>query len=237
MSTPFIGEIRMFGGYLAPLGWEFCHGQEVAIEEHDDLFRLIGTTYGGDGAKTFALPDLKRRSPMHRGRGYYNRREYPVGAVTAVDGTAETTDSSASADDAPRAAVPGRLSLNFIIATGGVYPSREWPPLADALIAEGRIFAFDFAPYGWAPCDGQLLNLYLYQPLYSLLGTAYGGDGQTTFALPDLRGGVPVHDRGRVGRLIGGATFGQGRAPAGTRREFLALNFCIALSGVFPSFS
>lgn len=126
MPTHFIGEIRMFGGHFAPVGWEFCHGQDVAIEEHGDLFRLIGTTYGGDGAKTFALPDLKRRSPMHRGRGFYNRREYPIGAVTAVDGAAATTDPSATGDDAPWPAVPGRLSLNFIIATGGVYPSREW---------------------------------------------------------------------------------------------------------------
>ncbi|QGZ35899.1 phage tail protein [Stappia indica] len=69
MSTPYIGEIRMFGGNFAPLGWEFCNGQLLSIAENDTLFNLIGTTYGGDGQTTFALPDLRGRLPLHFGQG------------------------------------------------------------------------------------------------------------------------------------------------------------------------
>lgn len=67
MSTPFIGEIRMFGGNFAILGWAFCSGQLVPISQNDALFALIGTTYGGDGQQTFGLPDFRGRLPVHMG--------------------------------------------------------------------------------------------------------------------------------------------------------------------------
>ena len=67
MAEPFLGEIRMFGGDFAPRGWARCHGQLLPIAEHAPLYSLIGTTYGGDGVETFALPDLREdfapRSP------------------------------------------------------------------------------------------------------------------------------------------------------------------------------
>jgi microcystin-dependent protein len=69
MSNPYIGEIRMFGGSFAPVGWEFCNGQLLPISENDALFTLIGTTFGGDGQETFALPDLQGRVPLHSGTG------------------------------------------------------------------------------------------------------------------------------------------------------------------------
>jgi microcystin-dependent protein len=69
MAQPFIGEIRMFGGNFQPLGWAFCDGRLLAISENDALFQLIGTTYGGDGQSTFALPDLRGRLPVHQGTG------------------------------------------------------------------------------------------------------------------------------------------------------------------------
>jgi microcystin-dependent protein len=69
MSSPFVGEIRIFGGNFPPAGWAFCDGSLVAISENDALFQLIGTTYGGDGQTTFALPDLRGRVPMHQGGG------------------------------------------------------------------------------------------------------------------------------------------------------------------------
>jgi microcystin-dependent protein len=59
MAEPFLGEIRMFGGDFAPRGWARCHGQLLPISDHAPLFSLIGTTYGGDGIDTFALPDLR----------------------------------------------------------------------------------------------------------------------------------------------------------------------------------
>ena len=69
MSTPYVGEIRMFGGNFAPQGWAFCDGSLMPISENDALFTLIGTTYGGDGQDTFALPDLRGRLPVHMGTG------------------------------------------------------------------------------------------------------------------------------------------------------------------------
>lgn len=65
--------------------------------------------------------------------------------------------------------------------------------MADPFVAEIRIFGFNFAPRGWAFCDGQLLPISQNTALFSLLGTMYGGDGKSTFALPDLRGSVPMH--------------------------------------------
>jgi microcystin-dependent protein len=70
MSQPFVGEIRMFGGNFAPQGWAFCNGAILSISDNDVLFNLIGTTYGGDGVNTFALPDLRSRIPIHFGAGY-----------------------------------------------------------------------------------------------------------------------------------------------------------------------
>lgn len=69
MAIPYVGEIRMFGGNFAPSGWMFCAGQLLPISENETLFQLVGTTYGGDGQQTFALPDLRGRVPIHQGQG------------------------------------------------------------------------------------------------------------------------------------------------------------------------
>jgi microcystin-dependent protein len=70
MGQPYVGEIRMFGGNFAPAGWMFCNGQLLPISQYATLFNLIGTTYGGDGQSTFALPNLQSRIPIHQGAGY-----------------------------------------------------------------------------------------------------------------------------------------------------------------------
>jgi microcystin-dependent protein len=70
MAQPYVGEIRMFAGNFAPAGWMFCEGQLLPISENETLFQLIGTTYGGDGQSTFALPDLRGRLPIHFGSGF-----------------------------------------------------------------------------------------------------------------------------------------------------------------------
>ena len=69
MSEPYVGDIRMFAGNFAPRGWMFCNGQLVSIAENEVLYAIIGTTYGGDGQVTFALPDLRGRRPIHWGQG------------------------------------------------------------------------------------------------------------------------------------------------------------------------
>jgi len=70
MAQPYVGEIRIFAGNFAPAGWMFCEGQLLPISENETLFQLIGTTYGGDGQSTFALPDLRGRLPLHQGNGF-----------------------------------------------------------------------------------------------------------------------------------------------------------------------
>jgi microcystin-dependent protein len=77
MTTPFIGEIRMFAGTYAPLNWHFCDGTLISISTNNTLYALIGTTYGGDGVNTFALPDLRSRVPLHYGTG--NPSTYTLG--------------------------------------------------------------------------------------------------------------------------------------------------------------
>lgn len=69
MSTPYLGEIRMFGFNRIPIGWQACNGAMLAISEYDALYALLGTTYGGDGQTTFAVPDLRGRLPLHQGQG------------------------------------------------------------------------------------------------------------------------------------------------------------------------
>ena len=69
MGQPYVGEIRMFAGNFPPSGWMFCDGALLPISENETLFQLIGTTYGGDGQETFALPNLQSRIPLHMGTG------------------------------------------------------------------------------------------------------------------------------------------------------------------------
>jgi microcystin-dependent protein len=85
MANTFIGEIRMFAGNRAPAGWEFCRGQLLPISENDALFTLIGTTYGGDGQETFALPDLQGRVPIHQGTSASDGIAYQIGEKAGVE--------------------------------------------------------------------------------------------------------------------------------------------------------
>jgi|SRR5688572_8728395 len=82
MAQPYVGEIRMFGGNFPPAGWMFCDGQLLPISENETLFQLIGTTYGGDGQSTFALPDLRGRVPIHQGNGFILAETGGVESVT-----------------------------------------------------------------------------------------------------------------------------------------------------------
>ena len=84
MGEPFIGEIRMFGGSFAPAGWALCAGQLMPISQNETLFNLIGTTYGGDGQSTFAVPDLQGRVPVHAGQGPGITQNYQLGEKVGV---------------------------------------------------------------------------------------------------------------------------------------------------------
>ena len=108
MSQPFIGEIRMFAGNFAPVGWAFCNGAVIPISENDALFNLIGTTYGGDGQSTFALPNLQSRVPIHVGPGF----------ALGQSGGAETVTLTTSQ-------IPAHSHVPQATANAGVQPSPE----------------------------------------------------------------------------------------------------------------
>jgi microcystin-dependent protein len=84
MAQPYVGEIRMFGGNFAPVGWAFCNGALMPISENDTLFTLIGTTYGGNGTTTFQLPNLQGRLPIHQGTGG-GLSNYTIGQAAGVE--------------------------------------------------------------------------------------------------------------------------------------------------------
>lgn len=239
----YVGEIRWFPYNFAPRGFAFCDGQLLAVNQNDALFSLIGTTYGGDGTTTFALPDLRGRVPVHQGQGP-GLSSRPLGqkggqesvALTAGQMPAHTHalhavdargDSMSPADKFPgsgRAYHAGppvhTLADSALASTGGgqphtnmapyqaihacislvgIYPSRNLTGAGgEGFIGEVRWVAFNFAPRGWAYCDGNLLPISTYASLYSLLGNIFGGQSPTSFALPDLRGRAPIHPDGEI---------------------------------------
>lgn len=105
MSSPYVGEIRMFGGSFAPAGWAFCSGQLMPISENETLFQLIGTTYGGDGQETFALPNLQSRVPMHAGTG-------PDGTTYQLGEMAGTEQETLSIQQIPNHTHPMMVSAD-----------------------------------------------------------------------------------------------------------------------------
>jgi microcystin-dependent protein len=111
VGQPYVGEIRMFGGNYAPAGWMFCEGQLLPISENDILFNLIGTTYGGDGESTFALPDLRGRIPIHQGNGFILAETGGAEEITltAQQIPAHTHPLRASADPATGRSPAGRV--------------------------------------------------------------------------------------------------------------------------------
>jgi microcystin-dependent protein len=106
MSISYIGEIRMVGFDFAPLGWELCDGRLLSIAENDALFALIGTTYGGDGAYTFGLPDLRGRVPIHMGMGP-SGTNYVIGEMSGTEDVTLTTQQIPNHTHPARAAASG----------------------------------------------------------------------------------------------------------------------------------
>lgn len=112
MSDPYVGEIRMFGGTYAPYGWSLCNGGLLAISEYSALFNLIGTTYGGNGVSTFAVPNLLGRMPIHAGQ-LHGGQTYILGELGGLEQVTLTTSQMPShnhtlnaSTDAANAAAP-----------------------------------------------------------------------------------------------------------------------------------
>jgi microcystin-dependent protein len=134
MATPFLGEIKTVGFNFAPRGWAQTNGQVLAISQNTALFSLLGTTYGGDGQTTFALPDIRSRMPMHQGTGAQlsSRTMGQKGGVeasvfppTQIPGTPVTPISALVSPFSPVTTLSPYLVVNFVIALQGVFPARN----------------------------------------------------------------------------------------------------------------
>lgn len=121
MADPFVGEIRMFGGTFAPLGWAFCNGQLLSISDYQTLFAVLGTTYGGDGQTTFGLPNLVGRLPLHQGTSPSTGTPYALGQSAGTEtvtlqtqhlpahGHALNATSAAAGQASPAGQLPANL--------------------------------------------------------------------------------------------------------------------------------
>ena len=150
MAQPYVGEIRLFAGNFAPAGWAFCAGQMLSISENETLFNLIGTTYGGDGQNTFALPDLRGRVPLHWGLSY-NLAE--TGGTESVTLTTAQVPAHGHALRASTAAGTNSGPGNALLAASGSVNSygsgnADQPMTAGALSSSGSSQPHDnMAPF------------------------------------------------------------------------------------------
>jgi microcystin-dependent protein len=196
-SASFLGQIAYFTGNFAPSGWTLANGQLLSIQQNQSLFAIVGTMYGGDGKTTFALPDLQGRAAVGA------TGASPVGTAF---GTESTLLTAAQIQGAPFSNVQPSLAVNYLIATYGLFPTQGGNSggFNSTLPTLGEITAFagNYVPSGWALANGQLLSIEQNSSLFTLVGTMYGGDGITTFALPDLQGRTVI-GADNVGTLVG----------------------------------
>ena len=123
MSECYLGEIRIFAGNYAPVGWEMCNGQLLSVSQYQALFTLLGTTYGGNGTTTFGLPDLRGRVPIHKGNGYTQGMAAGTEEVTLLGSQLPShthiaaAQSAVGSADTPNGAVWAASSTNSNIYT------------------------------------------------------------------------------------------------------------------------
>ena len=131
MAEPFLSEIRIFSFNFPPKGWAFCNGSLLPINQNQALFSLLGTTYGGDGQVTFALPNLQGRVPIHQGDGH---TQGEVGGSTAVTITqsADAARTSIRARHQPTAGTPAAADATIFLAqaASNVYTRLRQPATA-----------------------------------------------------------------------------------------------------------
>jgi microcystin-dependent protein len=185
-----IGTIRQFGGTFPPKGHMVADGRELAITSYPELYAKIGTTYGGDGINSFRIPDLSGKAIVGVSDGLQ------VGDVVGQDLLTIDDSEMPTVDGGGGQSVDNRQSsvvMDFLIRVEGIFPSEgilsgEYPVVGEVITTA----APNASAAGWMPAHGQLLQINQHMALFSLLGTQFGGDGQTTFALPDMRGRVVV---------------------------------------------
>jgi microcystin-dependent protein len=244
-SGPFLGSIGIFAGPEPFIFDAPAEGQILSIEQNTALFSILGTDFGGNGINNFALPNLGGLEMIGAGGGP-GLSTFDLGETvgqTSYDLTTAQLPPSLGGTSAPIDNYQPSLAVNYVINTEGIYP-------ADGLTLNslGVVSAFlgNFAPTeGELLCDGQLLSISQNTALFSLLGTTYGGNGVTDFALPDLRGRdiVGSGDGFLLGQQVGTANVNLTNAnsplgsdaPINNQQPGLVLNYYIALTGIYPS--
>ena len=144
MSTPYVGEIRIFAGNSPPNGWLFCQGQLLPISENETLFQLIGTTYGGDGQSSFGLPNLSGRLPVHQGTGS-GGTTYQMGEAGGVESVTLSTGQmpshshayAAIARNGTQISPQGNLAANVLNISPYINGPPEGPMNAGAISSAG----------------------------------------------------------------------------------------------------
>jgi VCBS repeat-containing protein len=201
-ALDMLGVVMPFAGTFDPGGFMACDGQVLPISQYTALFSILGTTYGGNGTTTFALPDLRGRDIVGASSTDPLGEQLGQSTVSLADTQVPTFGNTAQPFDNQQPS----LALNYIIALDGIFPTQEGAQSStEPLLGQIVAFAGTFAPGGWAFCDGQLLPINQYQALFSILGTQYGGNGTTTFALPNLenRAVIGAGDGYTVGTVVG----------------------------------
>lgn len=178
---------------------------EAEVDAYTNNNGYLLTEVDADPTNEIELPEGGTDGQVLKtdGNGNYSWVDQTEDTNTTYTGGSGITISNNVVSTTPGTNMQPYTTVNYIIALQGTYPSRSRPASNqekaarmasyDPFIGEIILFGGNFAPRGWAFCDGQLLPISQYSALFSILGTTYGGDGRTTFALPDLRGRAPIH--------------------------------------------
>ncbi|HKD35706.1 MAG TPA: tail fiber protein [Pirellulales bacterium] len=273
----FLGEVSMFAGNFAPGGWALANGQLLPISQNTALFSILGTTYGGDGITTFALPDLRGRTVIGTGQGagLTNRSigdSIGVPQVSLLESQMPDHDhilpgggvTGFTGGNQPFTTMQPSLALNTSINLQGIFPSQGGGSTQMPFLGQLNMFAGTFQFTNTPNADGQLLPISQNTALFSILGTTYGGNGVSTFQLPDLQGRAAISAEQGPGlsnrflgeqdgqeqttltvsqlaphshTLPGGGNTGLtgGGLPFNNMQPSLTLHNIIALTGIFPS--
>ena len=230
-----LGFVYSFAGDYAPYGTLMVRGQVQSISSNTPLYGLLGFSYGENSNTTFALPNLDGKAI--RGASFLGETTGTPTVTIAADqlpGSNGFTGQALSPFDNRQPA----LGLQTLIATSAPFPTAG----TSTFLGQIGHFAGTRLPDGWSVADGSLLSIASNQALFAILGNTYGGDGLTTFALPDLRGRLEVG--ASAGHSLGTA-FGSDATsltaeelagtPVDNDQASLAVRYLIATRGVYPS--
>src|SRR5262245_15208261 len=203
----FMGEIFTYAFDFSPPGATLrADGELLPINQNQALFSLLGTTYGGDGKTTFARPDLRGVTKIGTGQG--PEQLGVAGGASSVTLTLPELPPDLGGTSQPFDNYQPSLPVTYMICVSGVFPSQGGGTPSRDMLGQVMPFAGNFVPTDYLPADGRLLDIADNTALFGLIGTTYGGDGMTTFALPDLHGRtiIGVSSAAVLGETIGSPT-------------------------------